>query len=845
MVRKFGPVRFAPASGRGKGGRLVAPGGAVRSIVVVALLAMMCPVGVWAQTPVASGKVVTVCATTHHAYTVDVCLTAPGPESAITSDPTISATATVSDPTITVLSITFSLNGRNVLTDFDPEYEFELPISNWVDGSYNLSATVSLSDKTKTDAVATRVIFRSGTESPPVTDTTFKPTPGRAAGAGEPFVLAAVGDGAGGSPESAAVTDEISSWNPNLFLYLGDVYNGGRVSEFANWYAPDTYFGRFRDITDPTIGNHEYGGSAGPEGYLQYWGNPPHYYSVDTAGWHLISLDSNPKFNESNPASEQMQWLLKDLEASKSSCTLVFYHHPRFNVGSHVDAPELQDLWNLLAQHHVTLVLTGHDHNYQRWDALDGNGTPSPQGVTSVVVGTGGQTEYPVTHDDPRLAAPARVDPGAMRLELNPHGAAMQFITTDGIVRDSTVVPCKGAGASSADTTPPSTPGTSTAIRSADGTVTVRWAQATDNTGVASYHVYRDNTLLGSVPPQSSFIDDHADPSKPSVYRVVARDGAGNSSVISGTGQTVGMVDANVLFSDAFATGSFARWTDGSSIDVAVKDATGANAGTSFGWVARTRGGLRPAYARVKIPGTFATREQIDLQVSVDFCSLEQGNNPAVFFRLRSADDKSLFSVYNTVDGTLGIFNDTTGTGLQGQQKISRGEWHRIIAHITGPPATPRLTVSLDGNTVPELSTTIDLKSSSMGIVQLGDSTGNRVFDIQYRDVTVSTNLNSANATPVATPKTTSTPQAGIFLPPTLIVASSREFWKAFFRVMPTIKIQTFVQPPWNLGHGARNNWSAVVTHLLPASGREMPLGRPAHGLFSSISCNSSFALPP
>ena len=44
-----------------------------------------------------------------------------------------------------------------------------------------------------------------------------------------------------------AVTNLIASLNPNLFLYLGDVYENGSPTEFYNWYGTtSTYFGQFR-----------------------------------------------------------------------------------------------------------------------------------------------------------------------------------------------------------------------------------------------------------------------------------------------------------------------------------------------------------------------------------------------------------------------------------------------------------------------------------------------------------------------------------------------------------------------------------------------------------------------
>ena len=43
------------------------------------------------------------------------------------------------------------------------------------------------------------------------------------------------------------MTDLISSWNPNVFLYLGDVYEKRTPTEFYNWYGtPETFYGKLR-----------------------------------------------------------------------------------------------------------------------------------------------------------------------------------------------------------------------------------------------------------------------------------------------------------------------------------------------------------------------------------------------------------------------------------------------------------------------------------------------------------------------------------------------------------------------------------------------------------------------
>ena len=96
-----------------------------------------------------------------------------------------------------------------------------------------------------------------------------------------------------GGEDASKVADLITSLNPNLFLYLGDVYEQGSLAEFYNWYGTSTtFFGQLRAITNPTIGNHEYltGDAAG---YFDYWNNIPNYYSYNAGGWHFISLNSN------------------------------------------------------------------------------------------------------------------------------------------------------------------------------------------------------------------------------------------------------------------------------------------------------------------------------------------------------------------------------------------------------------------------------------------------------------------------------------------------------------------------------------------------------------------------
>lgn len=376
-----------------------------------------------------------------------VCLDDPLDGATVGDSQQVSASVRVAGGAI-VHVVVFTIDGGYVLSDFIQPYTFALATDRWADGPHALAVqAVTTAGDTSTEATVDLTFSNPG--GPP-TRPRFVPRTGSVPAPGAPFVVAAVGDGASGHPESDAVGDRIGSWEPNLFLYLGDVYERGSETEFVNWYGDGTGpFGRFRDITDPASGNHEWNLGPGAPGYAAYWGGPPAYYSVDTAGWHIVSLTSDPRYGQLAPGSGQLEWLRSDLEASAARCTLVFFHHPTWSLaGSEATRKGNLDLWRLLADRGVELVLNGHDHDYQRWTPLDRDGRPSPEGVTQVVVGTGGHNVYPFRRSDARLvrgfdAAPEAV--GALKLELGTDAAGFRYESAKAGRLDEGTIPCHDA----------------------------------------------------------------------------------------------------------------------------------------------------------------------------------------------------------------------------------------------------------------------------------------------------------------------------------------------------------------------------------------------------------------
>ncbi len=242
----------------------------------------------------------------------------------------------------------------------------------------------------------------------------------------------AVGDGGDSLANDDALAARIQSMGPfDKFLYLGDIYETGTPEEWANNYDPS--YGRFKAISAPTPGNHEFASRA--TGYDPYWGslapqtNGGHYYSFDLAGWHIVSLNSE---EDASAASPQVSWLKQDLAKYPGTCTLSFWHRPRYSA-SFTNDYNYENFWTALAGKSV-VNLVGHHHNYQRF-------VPN-RGITEFVAGAGGHLFHSVTATDVRLAAFNSTQYGALRMQLEPGRMDYQYVLTNGTVYDSGSIPC-------------------------------------------------------------------------------------------------------------------------------------------------------------------------------------------------------------------------------------------------------------------------------------------------------------------------------------------------------------------------------------------------------------------
>jgi len=239
--------------------------------------------------------------------------------------------------------------------------------------------------------------------------------------------------GGKGDERTAALLVE----NEGTILPLGDLaYESGTSKEFANCFGSS--WGTLRDRMRPVPGNHDYK-TPGAAGYYAYFGavagDPTQgWYAYDLGGWRLYALNSNCEdVGGCEADSPQEQWLRADLAAHPADCILAYWHHARFSSGElHADDPRTDALWQALETAGADVVLTGHDHDYERFAPQDHRGRASPTGIREFVVGTGGSGLRAMGKIAPTSEAHIARVYGILSMQLRADGYDWTFLPVEG-----------------------------------------------------------------------------------------------------------------------------------------------------------------------------------------------------------------------------------------------------------------------------------------------------------------------------------------------------------------------------------------------------------------------------
>jgi hypothetical protein len=257
-----------------------------------------------------------------------------------------------------------------------------------------------------------------------------------------PAILVGAGDIALCGPASEATARLLDSIPGSVFTAGDNTYPTGSMENFANCYEPT--WGRHKARTYPAPGNHEYE-VAGAAPYFAYFGaaaGPPGlgYYSYDAGPWHVLSLNSNIS---AQPGSAQYEWVKSDLAARSRVCTLAYWHFPVFSSGPNGNIAAMREMWRLLDQADVDVVIVGHDHDYERFAPQDADGRPDPRGIREFVAGTGGGPLYQQKVVQPNSQVRESNTWGVLKLTLRSTGYDWEFVPVDGqTFRDSGSADC-------------------------------------------------------------------------------------------------------------------------------------------------------------------------------------------------------------------------------------------------------------------------------------------------------------------------------------------------------------------------------------------------------------------
>ena len=108
-------------------------------------------------------------------------------------------------------------------------------------------------------------------------------------------------------------------------------------------------------------------------------------------------------------------------------------HYPLFTSGKyHPSIPEVKPLWDTLYKAGADVVLSAHDHNYQRFAPQDPDGRADPErSMREFVVGTDAKSHYKIETTLPNSEVQNDNTYGVLKLTLHPRSYDWRFIPVE------------------------------------------------------------------------------------------------------------------------------------------------------------------------------------------------------------------------------------------------------------------------------------------------------------------------------------------------------------------------------------------------------------------------------
>ena len=262
------------------------------------------------------------------------------------------------------------------------------------------------------------------------------------------FNFAAVGDFGCGSNAEETVKN-VQEKAPERFLALGDFSYTDTADCWLEIIEP------VDQITRIVIGNHEVKSTPLLDDYMSYFGLAEQFYSFDHQNIHFLVMSTEEAYSE---GSAQYNFVKADLSKAASSpnidwIVVALHRYPYSSPGVTQVEEDLRDIYHpLFQQYEVNLVLSAHEHNYQRtyplrFNSLDPSNPiitdtheityRNPQAPIFVIVGTGGVNLFTLIGQESYIAK-QHVGYGFLNIDVVDNGSTLigTFYGNDGSIRD-------------------------------------------------------------------------------------------------------------------------------------------------------------------------------------------------------------------------------------------------------------------------------------------------------------------------------------------------------------------------------------------------------------------------
>lgn len=205
----------------------------------------------------------------------------------------------------------------------------------------------------------------------------------------EPLRVGVIGDSGFGEPVTAKLVDQMAKTDLDFVIHTGDIiYHGGDNANPAEAFAVKFYKPFSPILHEMPVytvpGNHEYESAVRWQDVpFYYYALPPYpdpvyneelrsdqgqYYAAAYQGVQFLMLDSQV-FWGGPSREEQDAWLLERLKDNRFSYSIAVFHIPPFTSSAvHPEhSSPLRTFWHpLFASARVPVVLSGHNHHYER-----------------------------------------------------------------------------------------------------------------------------------------------------------------------------------------------------------------------------------------------------------------------------------------------------------------------------------------------------------------------------------------------------------------------------------------------------------------------------------------------